>query len=73
MDISRVNDLLGQVRIKLESLDPTQADEGIETMSADSAGSVGVANGKLAHLMAKLTTGRSGTNRVRATGTSKRK
>lgn len=71
MDISRVNDLLGQVRIKLESLDP--ANEGIETMSAANGSSVSAANGRLAHLMAKLTTGRSDKNKVRATGTSKRR
>jgi len=73
MDISRVNDLLGQVRVKLESLDPANTEEGIETMSPASGGSVSAANGRLAHLMAKLTTGRSDKNKVRATGSSKRK
>jgi hypothetical protein len=73
MDISRVNDLLGQVRIKLESLDPENTEEGIETMSPASGGSVSAANGRLAHLMAKLTTGRSDKNKVKATGAGKRK
>jgi hypothetical protein len=73
MDISRVNDLLGQVRLKLESLDPANTEEGIETMSPSSGGSVSTANAKLAHLMAKLTTGRSDKNKVKATGASKRK
>lgn len=73
MDISKVNDLLGQVRLRLESLDPARADEGIETMSPDTPGSVSAANGKLASLMAKLTANRSDKNKVRATGTSKRK
>lgn len=70
MDISRVNDLLGQVRIKLESLDPDHTEEGIEVIGSTSGGSVSAANGKLANLIAKLS---PGDNKPKATGTSKRK
>lgn len=68
MDISKVNDLLGQVRIKLESLDPNN--EGIEVIGNTSGGSVSTANGKLANLIAKLS---PGDRKPKATGTSKRK
>jgi hypothetical protein len=73
MDISKVNDLLGQVRLKLESLEPGSAEEGIETMSTASGGSVSAANGRLAHLMAKLGANRSDANKVKAAGAGKRK
>ena len=68
MDISKVNDLLGQVRVKLESLDPNN--EGIEVISNTSGGSVATANGKMANLIAKLA---PGDRKPKATGTSKRK
>jgi hypothetical protein len=70
MDISKVNDLLGQVRVKLESLDPNAAEEGIEVIGNKSGGSVSKANGKMAHLIAKLA---PGGRAPKATGTSKRK
>lgn len=68
MDISKVNDLLGQVRVKLESLDPNN--EGIEVIGNKSGGSVSTANGKMANLIAKLA---PGDRKPKATGTSKRK
>lgn len=71
MNISRVNDLLGQVRMRLESLDAESMDEGIQQMDADDPRSVPSANKRVAHLMSKLTTGRSKSNRVVATGTSR--
>lgn len=70
MDISKVNDLLGQVRVKLESLDPNHAEEGIEVIGNKSGGSVATANGKMASLIAKLA---PGDRKPKATGTSKRK
>lgn len=68
MDISKVNDLLGQVRVKLESLDPNN--EGIEVINAATPGSVSTANGKMANLIAKLA---PGGRKPKATGTSKHK
>jgi len=65
MDISKVNDLLGQVRVKLESLDPNN--EGIEVIGNKSGGSVSTANGKMANLIAKLA------RKPKVTGTNKRK
>lgn len=72
MDISKVNGLLGQVRVRLESLDPSNTDEQIQTMNSVDPKSLGAANSKLTSLMAKLTAGRSKATKVRATGTSKR-
>ena len=69
MDISKVNDLLGQVRVKLESLDPNHAEEGMEVIGNTSGGSVSTANGKLASLISKLA---PGGHKVKATGTNKR-
>jgi hypothetical protein len=72
MNISKVNDLLGQVRVRLESLDPNNQEENIHQMTSADPKSIGAANSKLTHLMAKLTAGRSKSTKVRATGTSKR-
>ena len=69
MNISKVNGLLEQIRVRLDS----STDEGIQQMTAADGKSIGAANKKLTGLMAKLTTGRSKSNKVHATGTSKRK
>jgi hypothetical protein len=74
MDINRVNGLLGQVRVKLESLDPANLEEAELEMQVgagyDTDGStVEVAKKRLQHLLDKLSNGRSDSNRVRATGT----
>lgn len=71
MNVSKINGLLGQVRIRLESLDPNAAEEGIEHMSPGSSKSIKGANDRVGFLMSKLTTGRNKANKVRATGTSK--
>ena len=77
MDINRVNNLLGQVRYKLESLDPSNLDaldeEDLEpTAGYDMDGKVlSKAKQKLQNLFDKLSANRSDSNRVRATGTGK--
>lgn len=68
MDISKVNDLLGQVRVRLESLDPNNTDEQIQTMTSADPKSLSTANGKLANLIAKLS---PGGRKPKATGTRK--
>ena len=67
MDIGHVNNLLGEVGARLESLDPHA--EEIETMKPGSDGSVSAAKAKLADLMAKLGANRSKANKVNAYGT----
>lgn len=75
MDINRVNGLLGQVKVKLESLDLANLEEMAELEMQvgdgyDTDGStVDVAKGRLQNLLDKLSKGRSDSNRVRATGT----
>jgi len=75
MDINRVNGLLGQVRVKLESLDPANLEEMAELEMQVGAGydtdgsTVEVAKKRLQTLLDKLSNGRSDSNRVQATGT----
>ena len=75
MDINRVNNLLGQVRVKLESLDPANLEEMAELEMQVGDGydtdgeTVDIAKGRLQHLLDKLSANRSDSNRVRATGT----
>jgi hypothetical protein len=75
MDIGRVNNLLDQVRVKLESLDPASLEESMgeiqNQLDGDSApddGSVGTAKKRLGHLLAKLGANRSDSNKVKAYG-----
>jgi hypothetical protein len=70
MDISKVNDLLGQVRVRLESLDPNNTDENIQTMNSVDPKSLSTANSKLANLISKLS---PGGRKPRATGSGKRR
>jgi len=78
MDINRVNNLLGRVRVKLESLDPSNLEEmaELEMQVGDGydtdGGTIAVAQKRLQHLLDKLSNGRSDSNRIRATGTSTR-
>ena len=78
MDINRVNSLLGQVRVKLESLDPANLEEMAELEMQVPDGYdmdddvVATAKGRLQHLLDKLGANRSDSNRVRATGTGTR-
>lgn len=78
MDINRVNNLLGRVQVKLESLDPANLEEMAELEMQVGAGydtdssTIAVAQKRLQHLLDKLSSGRSDANRVRATGTSTR-
>jgi hypothetical protein len=73
MNIAKVNENLNKVRLRLESLDPRNAEEGIETMSAGTNQGLPQAHARLANLMSKLTSGRSEKNRIKATGTKGRK
>lgn len=75
MDINRVNNLLGRVQMKLESLDPDNLEEMAELemqvgdgYDTDSS-TIAVAQKRLQHLLDKLSSGRSDSNRVQATGT----
>lgn len=75
MDIGYVNNLLGQVRVKLESLDPSMTEEDLEMQQADPSDSanddarLGSAKARLNHLLAKLGANRSDSNRVKSYGT----
>jgi len=74
MDINKVNNLLGRVRVKLESLDPSNLNEMEMQVSANydsDTGSVNAAKKKLQDLLDKLSANRSDSNRVRATGTKR--
>jgi len=64
MDISKVNGLLDKVRIKLESIGSAGIEENIEKTPASGDTSISAANGRLAHLMSKLTAGRSKKNKL---------
>lgn len=67
MNINRVNNLLEEVRARLQSLD-----EGIERMDPESHGSISSANDRVGALLAKLTHGRSKHNMIHAAGTRRR-
>lgn len=73
MNIVKINDLLGQVRVKLESLDPNVTEEGLQHMSSVDPKSIPTANSRVKDLIGKLTSGRSKANEVRATGSKKQK
>ena len=76
MDIGYVNNLLGQVKYKLESLDPS-FDEDLEMQQADVSDSENVdsrmsaSRMRLNHLLAKLGANRSDSNKVKAHGTTR--
>ena len=73
MDIGYTNNILGKVKERLESLDPTVED--LEMQQADVSDSenddarVSSAKSRLNHLLAKLGANRSDSNRVRSYGT----
>ena len=73
MDIGYLNGLLGQVRMKLESLDPQYED--LEMQQPDLSDEdneearLSAAKARLNHLLAKLGANRSDSNRVKAYGT----
>lgn len=73
MDIGHVNNLLDEVKARLEYLDPQYED--VEMQQTDAGDSVnqgarmGAVKKRLAHLLAKLSANRSEANRVRSYGT----
>lgn len=73
MDIGHVNNLLGEVKVRLEYLDPSVEDVEMQQMdpsdSENQGARMSAAKKRLAHLLAKLGANRSDANRVRATGT----
>jgi len=73
MDIGYLNGLLGQVRVKLESLDPTLEDLEMQQMDLSDSecddARLGTAKARLNHLLAKLGANRSDSNRVKSYGT----
>jgi hypothetical protein len=75
MDVAYVNKLLGNVKIKLESLDPSNELSELEMQQADSEDSansdsrMGAAKARLQHLLNKLGANRSDSNYVKAYGT----
>ena len=76
MDISYVNNLLGQVKVKLESLHP-DFNEDMEMQQADLSDSenddarLGAAKKRLSNLLGKLSSNRSDSNRVKSYGTGR--
>lgn len=75
MDIGYVNNLLDQMKVKLESLDPANLEEGmgeiqnqLQGASASDPGAIGSAKKRLDHLLAKLGANRSDANKVKAYG-----
>lgn len=59
MNITKINDLLGQVRIKLESLDPNSQEEALVTINGNAGHgkAVSQANKRVAHLVSKAQAG----------------
>lgn len=59
MNITKINDLLGQVRVKLESLDPAAQEEGMQTINGNASHgkAVSMANARVANLVAKAQKG----------------
>ena len=76
MDISYVNNLLGQVKVKLESLNPN-FDENLEMQQTDLSDSendearLSAAKQRLSNLLGKLGSNRSDSNRVKSYGTGR--
>jgi hypothetical protein len=73
LNITKINDLLGQVRVKLESLDPNVQDENIKVATSADPKALPTAHKRTADLLSKLTKGRSKANQVRAYGTKPQK
>lgn len=73
MNITKINDLLGQVRVKLESLDPDSQEEGLQTMNGNASHgkAVSMANARVAHLVAKAQAGNK--YHPNATGSNRRR
>ena len=73
MNITKINDLLGQVRVKLESLDPNAQEEGMQTINGNASHgkAVSMANARVANLVSKAQAGNK--YHPKATGTKKRK
>ena len=73
MDIAYVNNLLGEVRERLEYLDPRVEDVEMQQPDLSDSGNqearLSAAKKRLAHLLAKLAANRSDANRVRSYGT----
>lgn len=59
MNIQKINDLLGQVRVKLESLDPQAQDEALVTINGNASHgkAVAMANSRVANLVSKAQAG----------------
>ena len=68
MQIQQINSMLSEVREKLESLDLDQLSEMNTKPSQHHGEKVSAAQHRLKQLYAKLTAGRSESNRVRAYG-----
>ena len=76
MDIGHVNNLLSEVKQRLEYLDPTNEGVGeLDMQQADvedgenRSARLSAAEKRLSHLLAKLGANRSDSNRVKAYGT----
>jgi len=69
MDISRVNGLLDQVRVRLESLDEDTMELQVGADYENNPDRLAVAKGRLDHLMQKLRAGRENSNQIQAYGT----
>ena len=67
MQIVEVNNILRQVKAKLESLDPARLAEGMKPLQHNPSKMSG-AKKRLANLYGKLTKGRSDATQVQATG-----
>lgn len=72
MDHSYINGLLDRVKVKLESLHPDRLQEGQNKPSEHHSKRMAVAKGRLERLYSKLTSGRSETNKIQATGAKRR-
>lgn len=70
MNIPHINGLLGNVKVKLEALDPAkrQIAEAQKKPSEHDPKRMRAAKSRLEKLYAKLTTGRDESNKVKATG-----
>lgn len=69
MNISHVNGLLDEVRVRLESLDEENLELQVGSGYENEPARLAAAKGRLDKLLAKLNANRSDANRVRAYGT----
>lgn len=74
MNISKINHLLSEVHTRLDSLNPSNMEEGIPTINAHASHgkAVSKAKSRVNDLMSKLTKGRPGSTKVKSTGSNKR-